>query len=252
MGSSTMGLNTIPEPVLKKRKRQEKAEEKQMAKRAMERTKGIAKRTKDQAFVRAEKCIEAFRMRERSLSHLKRKPTSVAAARLSATKVDELVFVLRLPGPKVLHTKVLRILRTLRLNNENEGVFLQASKVTMKNLSKVEAYVAYGHPSLKTVRQLIMMHGFAFSGGERQPMTNNQMVEDLLSDKTEGSVICTEDLIHHIHIVGPHFADVLKCLSTFKLTNPKAGFSRIKKQEISAHEVKRGNTDINTLVAKML
>merc|ERR1712178_364827 len=89
------------------------------------------------------------------------------------------------------------------------GVFMKVNKATMNMLVKVDPYIMYGYPNLKTVRDLIYKRGFAKIGGQRIPITDNKMIEDSLGEKTKGAVICIEDIVNQIYR-GSVFQGMLK------------------------------------------
>ena len=90
------------------------------------------------------------------------------------------------------------------------------------------------------VRDLVYKRGFAKINGQRVPITDNNMIEEALSEKTKGAVICMEDIVHQIHTVGPHFKEANNFLSTFKLSAPKGGF-KAKVAAFMAWEDQDGN-----------
>merc|ERR1712216_1046474 len=143
--------------------------------------------SKADTFKRAEAYVKEYREQETSLVTLKR------AARKSGTFYVEpepkLLFVMRLRGINGMHPKTRHIMKVLRLLQMHNGVFMQVNKAVMNNLVKVDPYIMYGYPSLKTVRDLVYKRGYAKINGQRVPLTDNKIVEDALSEKTKGGVI---------------------------------------------------------------
>ncbi|MDC9967001.1 uL30 family ribosomal protein, partial [Shigella flexneri] len=84
------------------------------------------------------------------------------------------------------------------------GVFLKVNKATINMLRRVEPYVAYGYPNLKSVRELIYKRGYGKLTKQRIPLSNNQVIEEGLG---KHNIICIEDLVHEIMTVGPHFKE---------------------------------------------
>jgi len=214
----------VPESVLKKRKRQEKYAE--AAKAAAAETTKKAAASKEEAFKRAESYIKQYREEEQSLVTLKR------AARKEGTfyvpEEPKLIFVMRLRGIMGMAPKTRHIMKVLRLLQMHNGVFMRVNKATMNNLVKVDPYIMYGYPNLKTVRDLIYKRGYAKVNGQRVPLTDNKIIEDGLAAKTKGAVICMEDLVNQIYTVGPYFKECTKFLWPFKMNNPAGGLSRIR------------------------
>ena len=242
--------NTVPESVLKKRKRQEKWEADKAAKAADEQKKASSK--KEDIFKRAEGYVKQYREQEQSLITLKR------AARKAGTFYVEpeqkVVFVMRLRGINGMHPKTRHIMKVLRLLQMHNGVFMRINKATMNNLVKVDPYIMYGYPNLKTVKELIYKRGHAKIGKppQRVPITDNAMIEDNLGEKTKGAVICVEDLVNQIYTAGPYFKECTKFLWAFKMNNPVGGFSRIRHHFVEGGDAGNREEYINELIRRML
>ena len=238
----------MPENVLKKRKRQEKWVE--AAKVAAAESVTKAKASKEESFKRAESYVKEYREQEQSLVTLKR------AARKEGTFYVEpepkLMFVMRLRGINGMHPKTRHIMKVLRLLQIHNGVFMRVNKATMNNLVKVDPYIMYGYPTLKSVRDLVYKRGYAKVGGQRVPLTDNSIIETALSEKTKGAVICLEDIVHQIYTVGPFFKEVTKFLWPFKMNNPAGGLSRIRNHFIEGGDCGNREEYVNELIKKML
>merc|ERR1711908_199437 len=104
---------------------------------------------KQEIFKRAETYIQEYRNKEKQPVHMKR------AARSKGTFYVEpeakLLFVMRLRGINGMHPKTRHIMQVLRLLQINNGVFMRVNKATMNMLVKVDPYIMYGYPNLKTV-----------------------------------------------------------------------------------------------------
>ena len=148
MPAAKAAKSAVPESVLKKRKRQEKWDEENRAKAAAAATAGTAK--KAEAFKRAEQYVKEYREQEQQLVTMKR------AARKAGTFYVEpeqkVLFVMRLRGINGIHPKTRHILKVLRLLQMHNGVFMKVNKATLNMLVKVDPYIMYGYPNLKTVR----------------------------------------------------------------------------------------------------
>jgi len=239
---------TVPESVLKKRKRAEKWEAAATEAAAASTKKAAA--SKEEAFKRAESYIKQYREQESSLVTLRR------AARKAGTFYVEpepkLLFVMRLRGIQGMHPKTRHIMKVLRLLQIHNGVFMQANKAVMNNLVKVDPYIMYGYPSLKSVRELIYKRGYAKINGQRVALTDNKIIEDALSEKTKSAVICMEDLVHQIYTVGPYFKECSKFLWPFKMNNACGGMSRIRNHFVEGGDAGNREEYINELIKKML
>jgi hypothetical protein len=56
---------------------------------------------------------------------------------------------------------------------------VQITKATLGLLKRVEPYIAWGYPNLKTVRELIYKRGYGKVDGNRVPLTDNRIVEQV-------------------------------------------------------------------------
>merc|ERR1719316_455875 len=162
----------------------------------------------------------------------------------------KLFFVMRLTGINKLSPKPRKILQLLRLRQINNGVFLKVNTPILNMLRIVQPYVAYGYPTLKTVRSLIYKRGFGKINKQRIPLDDNRKIHDALG---KYGISCMEDLIHEIYTVGPHFKQANNFLWTFKLSAPKGGFVNKRHGFNEPRGGDWGNREelINKLVARM-
>merc|ERR1719373_886425 len=107
-------------------------------------------------------------------------------------------------------------------------------------LKLVQPYVTYGYPSLKTVRELIYKRGFGKVNKQRIPLSDNEIITTSLGESC--GIYGTEDLIHEIYTVGPHFKEVSNFLWPFKLSNPKGGYKQPKRHGFCEQRVANGAT----------
>lgn len=134
------------------------------------------------------------------------------------------VFAIRIRDGIGSPYKVQKALRTLRLNNLNEGIFLKYTDSARKLLHLVEPYVLYGVPSKATVTDLIVRRGHGRVNGKRTPLSDNIIVEDELGEET--GIICLEDLVHEIHSTGENFIKAASFLAPFQFTALKSKFQK--------------------------
>merc|ERR1712212_416934 len=99
-----------------------------------------------------------YKNAERKLAHLRRECKKTG--NFFVEPEAKLVFCIRLAGINKMAPKPRKILQLLRLRQLNNGVFLKVSRPMQHMLRYVQPYVAYGYPSLKTVRQLVYKRGF--------------------------------------------------------------------------------------------
>merc|ERR1711907_164716 len=182
MGATTTVMSTtpVPESVLKKRKTQEKIGAEKAA--AAEVAKKERKEKRVAAYKSAEKYVKEYRAiaKQRVRMHRQAK----AAGNHFVDAEAKLIFVVRIRGLADMHPKTKKILQLMRLRQMNMGVFMKVSKAATEMLKRVEPYLSYGYPTLKSVRDLIYKRGLGKYG-----------------------IMCMEDLVHEIFTVGPHFRE---------------------------------------------
>ena len=106
-------------------------------------------------------------------------------------------------------------MQLLRLTQINAGVFVRLTKATSELIKLAEPYVAYGYPSLSTIRQLVYKRGFGKVNKQRIALSDNAIIEANLG---KFNILSIEDLIHEIYTVGPNFKQVSNFLWPFKLS----------------------------------
>ena len=106
-------------------------------------------------------------------------------------------------------------------------------------------------PLLLQVRDLVYKRGYAKINGQRVPITDNSIVEEQLSEKTKGAVICVEDLVNQIYTAGPFFKECTKFLWAFKMNNPVGGFSRIRHHFVEGGDAGNREEYVNELIRRM-
>ena len=161
----------------------------------------------------------------------------------------KLIFVVRIRGLADLHPKTKKILQIMRLRQMNMGVFMKASKAATEMLTRVEPYLSYGYPSLKSVRDLIYKRGFGKINKQRLPLLDNAVVERGLG---KYGINCMEDLVHEIYTVGPNFREANNFLWPFKLRPAKGGQAKKRKGFNEGGQCGNREALMNGLIAKML
>jgi large subunit ribosomal protein L7e len=83
-------------------------------------------------------------------------------------------------------------LRNFGLKQLNNAVFLRSDPETEKALIQVQDYIAFGYPTKQLVSELIRKRGFIKKEGKRLPITDNNLIEELLG---QYGIICLEDIL---------------------------------------------------------
>ncbi|KAK1434024.1 hypothetical protein QVD17_10942 [Tagetes erecta] len=236
-------LDYVNEIVLKKRKNNE-----DWAIRRREQLQQRVKKSKSDNFVikKPEQFIREYRDREIDLIKMKhRAKRPIKSSSLSQSK---LLFVIRIQGKTDMHPQTRKLLYSLRLRRKFTGVFLKANDRNLEVLQKVEPYVAYGYPNLKSVNELVYKKGLAKFNKQLCPLTDNNIIEQALG---EHKIICIEDVVNEIANVGPHFKEVCHFLCPFSLNKPEKALQGKKKPFRDGGDSGNRGDQINDLVSKM-
>ncbi|EIE19109.1 60S ribosomal protein L7 [Coccomyxa subellipsoidea C-169] len=235
---------TVPESVLKKRKRDEDWAAKKAA------TAGDAKKkSRDQRkeiFKRAESYVKEYRDQEKDLIRLKREAKSNGGFYVEPEA--KVAFVVRIRGINDMHPKTRKILQLLRLRQIHNGIFIRMNKATINMLRRVEPYITWGYPNLKTVKELIYKRGYGKVNKSRIPLTDNSIIEQVLG---KHNIICIEDLIHEIYTSGPAFKQASNFLWPFKLSSARGGLAKKRLHYIEGGQHGNREDYINNLVRVM-
>merc|ERR1712150_400199 len=164
-------------------------------------------------YKKAEQYVKEYRAKERDEVRLRRMAKRNGNFYVPAEA--KLAFVIRIRGINQVSPKVKKALQLLRLRQINNGVFVKLNKCSLNMLRLVEPYVAWGYPNLKTIRDLVYKRGFAKVNHQRNPISNNEVVEESLGSS---GIICVEDLVHEIFTVGENFKKANNFLWPFKLS----------------------------------
>lgn len=234
----------VPETLLKKRKRDE-----QWAinrKEQLETSKKNSAKNRTLIFKRAEQYIREYRGQEADLIRLKREAKLKGGFYVEPEA--KLMFIIRIRGVNDMHPKTRKIMQLLRLRQIFNGVFMKANKATVNMLRRVEPYVTYGYPNLKSVRELIYKRGYGKLNKSRTPLTDNVVIEEALG---KFGIICIEDLVHEIYTVGPHFKEANNFLWPFKLSCPLGGLTKKRNHYVEHGDAGNRETKLNNLIRQM-
>eukprot|EP01099_Mayorella_cantabrigiensis_P005129 TRINITY_DN400_c0_g3_i3.p1 TRINITY_DN400_c0_g3~~TRINITY_DN400_c0_g3_i3.p1 ORF type:complete len:247 (-),score=57.78 TRINITY_DN400_c0_g3_i3:58-798(-) len=197
-------------------------------------------------FKKAQKYEKEYHVREKELIRLRR--MAKKGGNYFREPEPQLAFVIRIRGINGVAPTPRKILQLLRLRQIHNGVFVRLNKATSELIRRVEPYVAYGYPNLKSVRELIYKRGFAKVNSQRLPITNNRLIEAHLKGFGISSI---EDLIHEIYTVGPNFKQANKFLWPFKLSSPNGGFNKITRHFQEGGDAGNRENLINRLIRRM-
>ncbi|GAB2261881.1 hypothetical protein Droror1_Dr00002878 [Drosera rotundifolia] len=234
----------VPESTLKKRKRGE--EWAAAKKQAIEETLKKNAANRKLIFNRAKIYAKEYQEQEKELIRLKREAKFKGGFYVEPEA--KLLFIVRIRGINRMHPTVRKILQLLRLRQVFNGVFLKTNKATLNMLHKVEPYVTYGYPNLKSVKELIYKRGYGKVDKQRIPLTDNSIIEKVLG---KYGIICMEDLVHEILTVGPHFKEANNFLWPFKLKAPLGGLEKKRNHYVEGGDAGNREVYINELIRRM-
>ncbi|KAJ4980409.1 hypothetical protein NE237_031246 [Protea cynaroides] len=243
-GEEAKGGPVVPESVLKKAKRNE--EWALAKKQELEAAKKKNAENRKLIFNRAKQYSKEYEEQQKESIRLKRE-----AKLKGGFYVDpeaKLLFIIRIRGINAMDPKTRSILQLLRLRQIFNGVFLKVNKATMNMLHRVEPYVTYGYPNLKSVRELIYKRGYGKLTKQRIPLTDNSVIEQGLG---KYGIICIEDLIHEILTVGSHFKEANNFLWPFKLKAPLGGLKKKRNHYVEGGDAGNREDKINELIRRM-
>lgn len=164
----------------------------------------------------------------------------------------KMVFIIRIREPNGMPKNVKKILNNMKLKSINEGTFRRYDEATKKKLHLIEPWVTYGIPSKNMINDLIRRRGHGKIDGKRIRLSDNVVVEKALSDETEGAVICVDDMVHELHIVGNEFRKVNSFLWTFQLSSPRTKFQKEKLGYKEGGDYGDRGEEIDDLIMQML
>jgi len=238
-------LPAVPETLLKRRKEKAAHRESELKNRLAQKKANRAKRRV--IFNRAESYIKQYRKQQRNQVRLARQARQ--HGNFFVPDEAKLAFVMRIRGINQVHPRVRKILQLFRLRQINNGVFVKLNKATLNMLKIAEPYIAWGYPNMKSVHDLVYKRGFVKLDKRRIPITDNKLIEQGLG---KHGIICTEDLIHEIHTVGPHFKEASNFLWPFKLNTPNGGWRKKTQHFVEGGDFGNRETQINPLLRRMV
>ncbi|KAL2493061.1 60S ribosomal protein L7-4 [Abeliophyllum distichum] len=234
----------VPESVLKKQKRSE--EWALVKKQELESAKKKKAEQRKLIFNKAKQYTKEYEQQEKELIQLKREARLKGGFYVSSE--PKLLFLIRIRGINAMHPQTKKILQLLRLRQIFNGVFLKVNKATLNMLHRVEPYVTFGYPNLKSVKELIYKRGYGKVNKQRIALTDNSIIEQVLG---KHGIICMEDLIHEIMTVGPHFKEANNFIWPFQLKAPLGGLKKKRNHYVEGGDAGNREDYINELIRRM-
>lgn len=171
---------------------------------------------KKQGFLKAEVFINKFRKAERDAKRMRR---TILSQTLFKPAVDaaqqDLLVVFRHRAHRIASPVTSKILKSLKLGQLHNCVFLKNDTESSALLKLIEPYVTWGYPDINTVRNLIFKHGFFNIDNKRTALDSNKLIEDQLGAH---GIICIEDIIHEVFTVSDNFKQIKSVLLPFHVS----------------------------------
>lgn len=220
------------------------------------RQQAIAKQLPDKR-ARQAKRIEEYEAKYKQIKHDRQ--SSIKQARLEGNIFKpadpKIAIVVRIRGINRVSPKVRKVLQLFRLLQLHNAVFVKINKATVNMLKLIQPYIAYGYPTVSTIRSLIYKRGFAKirhrpGAISRIPIMRNELIEKHLGKFGMETV---EDVVYQLYTVGPKFKYANNFLWPFKLNNPKGGYRGRKRRHFNEGG-SYGNWEnhINNFIMRML
>ena len=199
------------------------------------------------AYLRGLKYTRQYRATEAKLVTLRRQAKEHGNFYLE--EKPKVAVVTRIRGIAHVAPKQKKVLQLLRLRQIFNTVFVKLNKPIQNMLRIVEPYIAYGYPSLKTVRAMIYKRAHLKINGQRVRVADNKLVKDKFNND---DLVCVEDLVNQIHTSGKHFRTVTNGLWPFKLSPPKGGMRQKRRHFVEGGDYGNRETLINKFLHRMI
>lgn len=168
---------------------------------------------------------------------------------------SRVMVVIRIRGINRVSPKARKVLQLFRLLQIHNGVFVRVNKATISMLKLIQPYVAYGYPSVNTIRALIYKRGYAKirhrpGSISRIPIMSNNLIEKYLG---KYGIETIEDMVFQIYTAGKFFRQASNFLWPFKLNCPRGGYRGRKRRHFNEGGT-YGNweNNIGNLVKRMI
>ena len=242
-----MPAKAVPAPESAVKRAAFKQQQTENFKKAVQANKEEKKALKKTAYLRALKYSRQYRATENKVTHLKRQAKSQGSFYLEAA--PKVAVITRIRGIAKVAPKPRKILQLLRLRQIFNTVFVKVNKPMLNMLRAVEPYIAYGYPSLQTVRKLVYKRGHLKVNGQRQKIGDNKQIKDKYNN---ADVQCAEDVVNQIFTCGKNFTKVTNGLWPFKLSPPKGGMRQKRRHFVEGGDYGNRETLINRFLGRMI
>jgi len=242
-----MAPKAVPAPESAVKRAVFKREQTNAFKAAIAANKAEKKALRKKAFERARDYSRAYRKADATTVTAKRQAKSHGNFFLESK--PKVAVVIRIRGIAKVAPKQRKVLQLLRLRQIFNTVFVKINKPMQNMLRLVEPYIAYGYPSLKTVRGLLYKRGYLKTSGQRVKIADNKQIKQKFKNP---AVVCIEDMVNEISTAGKNFQKVTNGLWPFKLSPPKGGMRQKRRHFIEGGDYGNRETLINRFLNRMI
>merc|ERR1712036_33080 len=244
MGKVKIAKSKVPEGLAKKRAR--------FAKQAAARAEAKAVQKKNSLVARREYVAKARKYAKEyaqaKSSILAQKKAAKAQGNFYVEGEPKLAMVIRIRGINQISPKPKKVLQLLRLRQIGNCVFVRLNKASIQMLRIADPFIAWGYPSVETIKKLVYKRGAVKVNGQRLKIKDNSEVERSVGHL---GINCVEQLIHEIYTVGDNFRDANNALFPIKLSCPRGGWNKITNHFIEGGDFGNREQYINQLALKM-
>jgi len=242
-----MPPKAVPAPESAIKRAAHKVQQSDNFRKAVAANKAEKKTLKKTAYLRGLKYSRAYRAAE-SLKVTQRRQAKSHGNFFMEAK-SKIAVVVRIRGIAKVAPKQRKVLQLLRLRQIFNAVVVRVNKPMENMLRLVEPYIAYGYPSLKTIRGLVYKRGNLKINGQRVKIDTNKLIKDKFNNE---DVQCVEDVVNQIYTAGKHFRTVTNGLWPFKLAPPKGGMRQKRRHFVEGGDFGNRDTLINRFAARMI
>jgi large subunit ribosomal protein L7e len=242
-----MPAKAVPAPESAVKRAAFKVAQTEAFKAAIAANKSEKKALQKKAYERGRKYSKEYKATNAKLVTLRRQAKQHGNFFLEAK--PKVAVVVRIRGIAKVPPKQKKVLQLLRLRQIFNAVFVKFNKPIQNMLRLVEPYIAYGYPSLKTVRAMVYKRGHLKAAGQRVKIQENKQVKDVFGTD---DVVCVEDIVNQIYTAGKHFRTVTNGMWTYKLSPPKGGMNQKRRHFIEGGDFGNRETLINKFLYRMI
>ncbi|KAJ1442240.1 ribosomal protein L30, ferredoxin-like fold domain-containing protein [Ochromonadaceae sp. CCMP2298] len=183
-------------------------------------------RGEDIKIKRPEMFVTEFRIQEGSMNKMNRRKRKVEQKKTPVPKTaikSTVGFVVRIHTGRHANQQIKSDLMRMGLTKKYDAKFVKLDAAGIAALKPLDAYLAYGYVTQKSVVELVHRRAFTTATGVKKALTDNVIVEKALGNK---NIICLSDLSHEIYNVGANFEAASKFLCAFRLSSPTGHYEK--------------------------